>query len=142
MGKSDGVGGAGVEGDDFAGVVHPDGGVEGVLAESSDDDAGDAGVEAVDGRAQEVVGHGARGGGLLDFEGDGVGLVETDPDGEDDFAGEIVEDHDGHLGGGVHHEATNAHFYFGFKGGFYFVLGFEAGEMHGVSVTLKTVGSG
>src|SRR5665213_1222180 len=46
-GESDGVGGAGVEGDGFAGVIHPDGGVEGVLAKSSDDDAGDERVEAV-----------------------------------------------------------------------------------------------
>ena len=115
-GESDGVGGAGVERDDLAGVVHPDGGVEGVFAERAYDDAGNARVEAGDGRAQEVVGHGAGGGGFFDFEGDGVGFKETDPDGEDDFSGEVVEDDDGHLGGGIHHEAADAYFDFGLDG--------------------------
>ncbi len=60
--------------------------------------------------AQEVVGHGARGGGLFDLERDGVGFEEADPDGEDEFAGEVVEDDDGHVGGGVHHEAADGDF--------------------------------
>ncbi len=136
-GEGDGVGGAGVESDDFAGVVHPDGGVEGVLAESSDDDAGDAGVEAVDGTAQQVVGHRARRGCLLDLERDGVGFEETDPDGKNDFAGEVVEDDDWDLGGGIHHEAANAYFDFGLGCGQVFGLGLEAGKMHGGSVTPK-----
>ena len=134
-GESEGVGGAGVQGYDFAGLVHPDGGVEGVLAEIADDDAGDAGVEAVDDVAEKVVGHGAVRGGLLDLKSDGVGLEETDPDGKDDLTGEIVEDDDGHLGGRVHHEAANAYFYFGFGGRVFFGFGFEAGEVHCASVT-------
>jgi len=97
-GQSDGVRGAGVEGDDFPALVHPDGGVEGVFAEGSDDHAGYAGVEAVDDVAKEVVRHWARSCGFLDLERDGVGFEEADPDGKDDLASEVVEDHDGHLG--------------------------------------------
>jgi len=104
--------------------------VEGVFAEVADDDAGDARVEAVDYVAKEVVGHGTDRGGLLDFEGDGVGFEEAYPDGEDDFAGEVVEDHDGHLGGGVHHKAADADFYFWFGGREFVGFGFEAGEVH------------
>ena len=129
--KSDGVGGAGVEGDDFPALIHPDGGVKGVFAEVADDDAGDAGVEAVDDVAEEVVGHRADRGGLLDFERDGVGFEETDPDGENDFAGEIVEDDDGLAGGGVHHEAPDAHLDFLLGGELLRGLGFEAGQVHG-----------
>jgi hypothetical protein len=140
QGKGDGVGGAGVEGYYFAGVVHPDGGVEGVLAEGADDDAGDAGVEAIDRGAKEVVGHGAGCGGLFDFEGDGIGFEEAYPDGEDDFAGEVVEDDDGHFGGGVHHEAADAHFDFWFGGEEWIGLGLEAGKVHGGSVTLNAGG--
>ena len=129
-GEGDGVGGAGVDGYDFAVLVHPDGGVEGVFAEVAYDYASDAGVEAVDDIAQEVVGHGADRGGLLDFQRDGVGFEEAYPDGENDFAGEVVEDHDGHLGLGVHHEAANANFYFWFGGRVFVGFGFEAGEVH------------
>jgi hypothetical protein len=129
-GQGDGVGGAGVEGYYFAGLVHPDGGVEGVLAEIADDYACDARVEAVDDVAEKIVSHGTDGCCLLDFEGDGVGLEEAYPDGENDFAGEIVEHDDGHLGGGVHHEAADANFYFGLGGWVFFGFGFEAGEVH------------
>jgi len=114
--------------------------VESVLAEVADYYAGDASVEAVDDVAEQVVGHGTDRRGLLDFERDGVCFEEADPDGENDFAGEVVEDHDGHLGGGIHHEAADANFYFRFGGREFFGFGFEAGEMHGGSVTPKVVG--
>ena len=68
--------------------------------------------EAVDHVAQQVVRHRARRGGLFDLECDGIRLKEADPDGKDDLAGEIVQDHDGHVGGGVHHEAADADFDF------------------------------
>ncbi len=132
QGQSDSVGGSRVEGDDLAVLVHPDGGVECVFAEVADDYAGDAGVEAVDDVAEQVVGHGADRRGLLDFEGDGVGFEEAYPDGEDYFAGEVVEDDDRHLGGGVHHEAANTNFYFWFGGREFVGFRFEAGEVHGL----------
>jgi len=131
-GQRDGIGGACVESDDFPALVHPDGGVEGVFAERADDYAGDAGVQAVDHVAQEIVRHRAGCGGLFDLEGDGVGFKEADPDGEDDFAGEIVEDNDGHLGGGVHHEAADAYFNVRLGGFQCLGLGLEAGQVHGV----------
>jgi len=128
--QGDGVGGAGVEGDDFAALVHPDGGVEGVFAEGSDDDSCDAGVEAVDDVAEEIVRHWSRRGGFFDFKSYRVGFEEADPDGEHDFAGEVVEDDDGHLGGGVHHEAADAYFDVGLRRFFGLGLGLEAGQMH------------
>jgi len=131
-GQGNGVGGAGVEGDHFAGLVHPDGRVEGILAEVSNDDAGDAGAEAVDDITEQVMGHGANSRGLFDFQGDGVGFKEPYPDGENDFACEIIEDDDGHLGGGIHHEATDTNFHFWFGGRMFVGFGFEAGEMHGL----------
>ena len=109
QGQRDGVGGAGVEGYGFAGVVHPDDGVEGVVAELGDDDFGDLRVEAAGEILQQVVGHGARRGGLFELEGDGVGFEDADPDGEDEVAGDVLEDDDGHVGDGVHHEAANLH---------------------------------
>ena len=134
--QGDGVGGAGVERYDFAGLVHPDGGVEGVLSEIADNDPGDARVEAVDDAAQKIVGHRPWGGSLLNLEGNGVGLEETNPDRENDLAGEVVEDHNGHLGGRVHHEAADADFDLGLWGCLFFGVGLESGEMHGGSVTL------
>ena len=128
-GQGDGVGGAGVEGYYLAVLVDPDGGVEGVFAEVAYDYAGDARVEAVDDVAEKVVGHGARGGGLLDFERDGVGFEEAYPYGENDFAGEVVEDHDGILvWGSIIRPRTN--FYFWLGGRVFVGFGFEAGEVH------------
>ncbi len=109
QGQGDGVGGAGVEGHGLAGVVHPDDGVEGVVAELGDDDLVDLRVEAAGDVLQEVVGHGARGGGLFELEGDGVGLEDADPDGQDEVAGDVLEDDDGHVGDGVHHQTANLH---------------------------------
>ncbi len=66
---------------------------------------------------EEVVGHGAGGGCLLELEGDGVGFEDADPDGEDLIAGDVFEDDDGHVGNGVHHEAADLHLDFvGFIG--------------------------
>jgi hypothetical protein len=50
--KRYGVGRARVERDDFPALVHPDGGVKGVLAQRADDDASNACVQSGDGGAQ------------------------------------------------------------------------------------------
>jgi len=129
-GQSDGVRGARVESDDFPALVHPDGGMEGVFAESAHDHAGNAGVETVDDVAEEIVRHRARGCGFLDLERNGVGFEEANPDRENDFAGEVVEDHDRHLGRGVHHEAADADLDVRLGSFLCVGLGFEAGQMH------------
>ena len=108
-GQGDGVGGAGVEGHGFAGVVEPDDGVEGVVAELGDNDFVNLRVEASGHVLQEVVGHGARRGRLFELKGDGVGLEDTHPDGEDEVTGDVFEDDDGHVGDGIHHQAANLH---------------------------------
>jgi len=95
--QGDGVRRTGVQGDDFPALVHPDSGVEGVFAQRTDNHTSDASVEAVDDVAEKIVRHWARSRGFLDLERDGVGFKETNPDGKDDFAGKVVEDHDGHL---------------------------------------------
>ena len=96
-GQCDGIRGTRVEGDDFPALIHPDRGVEGVFAESAYDHAGDASVEAVDDVAEEVVRHRPWGCGFLDLQRDGIGFKKAYPDRENDFTGEIVEYHDGHL---------------------------------------------
>jgi hypothetical protein len=109
QGQGDGVGGAGVEGDGLALVVHPDDGVEGVVAELGDDDLADLGIEAAGEILQQVVSHGPGCGCFFELEGDGVGLEYANPDGEDEVAADVLEDDDGHVGDGVHHEAANLH---------------------------------
>jgi hypothetical protein len=108
-GQGDGVGGAGVEGDGFACLLHPDDRVEGVAFEFGDDDLLDDGVEASRDIAQEVVRHGAWRGCLVELERDGIGFEDADPDGEDHLAADVLEDDDGHVGDGVHHQAADLH---------------------------------
>jgi len=109
QGQSDGVGGTGVEGNGLAVVVHPDNGIEGVVAELGDNDLADLGIEAAGEVLQEVVGHGAGCGCLFELEGDGIGLEYADPDGEHEIAAYVFEDDNRHVGDGVHHEAANLH---------------------------------
>jgi len=40
---------------------------------------------------------------FLDLEGDGIGLVDADPDGQDGVAARVFQDHDGHVGHRIHH---------------------------------------
>ncbi len=134
--ERDSVRGASVKGDDFPALIHPDGRVEGVFAEVADDDAGDAAIEALNRRAQKIMRHGTRRRSFFDFERDGVGFEEAHPDGEDDFACEIVQDDDGLAGGGVHHEAPDADLDLGL-GGLGVGFGLESGQVHGASVPLK-----
>ncbi len=133
--EGDGVGWAGIEGDDFPALVHPDGGVEGIFAEVADNNPCDSCVKALNGRAQKVVRHGARRCRLFDFESDGICLKEAHPDGEDDLTGEVVEYDDGLAGGGVHHQAADAYFNLRLKG-LRFGFGLESGQVHAVSVPL------
>ncbi len=66
-------------------------------------------VEAAGEILQEIVSHGAGGSGLFELEGDGVCLEYANPDGKDEVAADVLEDDDGHVGDGVHHETANLH---------------------------------
>ncbi len=65
--------------------------------------------------------------GFFNFESDGVGFEQPDPYRENDFAGEVVENDDGHLRRGVHHEAADADFNIRLRRLLCVGLGFEAG---------------
>ncbi len=54
-----------------------------------------------------VMGRGSRH--LLDLNGDGVGLEDAYPDGHHRVGSNILQHHDGHVGGRVHHQAANPH---------------------------------
>ena len=49
---------------------------------------------------------------FLDFQRDGVGLVNAHPDREDGLALHVFQHDNGHVGYGVHHQATDFHFHF------------------------------
>src|SRR5439155_22800085 len=59
-----------------------DAGEEGVVGEVVDDDVFDAGAQAIDDRAQQVVGEGPGDGHFLEADGDGVRLGGPYPDRE------------------------------------------------------------
>jgi len=58
------------------------------------------------------VGHGPRRGDVLDGQGDGVRLEDTDPDGQDLLVARVLQDDDRHLGDRVHDETLDLHFDF------------------------------
>src|SRR5438309_7595275 len=49
---------------------------------------------------------------FLDFQGDGIGFVHSDPDGQDGVAAGIFENNNGSIGYGIEHQASDFHFYF------------------------------
>src|ERR1035438_6420277 len=112
QGQRQGVARAGIHADEFAVPLQPDQGVEGFLFQLVDDDFAHACVESQQEALDEVVGHGPRSGDLFDLQGYGVGLIDAHPDGKDRIAADVLQDHDGHVGDGVHHQAANFHFDF------------------------------
>src|SRR6266487_4066226 len=56
--------------------------------------------------------HRPRGADFLDLQGDGIGFVHSDPDGQDSVAAGIFENDNGSIGYGIEHQASDFHFYF------------------------------
>src|ERR1017187_7156652 len=112
QGQRQGVARAGIHADEFAVPLQPDQGVEGFLFQFVDDDFANAGVESQQEAFDEVVGHGPRSGDFFDLQGYGIGLIDPHPDRKDRIAADVLQDHDGHVRDGVHHQAADFHFDF------------------------------
>src|ERR1039457_3081423 len=109
QGERQRVGGTGIDADDVAVPFHPDDGVESIIAQFGDYYLMDGGVETDQDILDEIVGHGARSGDFFDFQGDGVRFVDPDPDGQDGFATNILQNDDRHVADWIHHQAPNLH---------------------------------
>src|SRR5229473_3473115 len=110
--KRERVGGAGINAHHPPFFFQPNDGEESVVFEFGYDHFMNEGVEAGQDVLDEVVRHGAWRCDFLDFERDGVGFVDADPDWKHRVAADVFEEHDWHVGDWVHHEATNFHFDF------------------------------
>ncbi len=58
------------------------------------------------------MGHGTRSGDVFYLEGDSVRFKDSDPDRKYFFAVEVLKNHNGHLGNGVHDKTLYFHFNF------------------------------
>src|ERR1035438_10202892 len=112
QGQRQGVARAGIHADEFAVPLQPDQGVEGFLFQFVDDDFANAGVESQQEAFDEVVSHGPRSGDFFDLQGYSIGLIDPHPDRKDRITADVLQDHDGHVRDGVHHQAADFHFDF------------------------------
>ena len=69
-------------------------------------------VQAGEDILDEIVGHGPRRRHFLDFQRDGIRLVDAYPDGQHRVTANVLQNHDGHVGNRVHHEPANFHLHF------------------------------
>ena len=103
------VRGAGVDLELAAVDGQRDRGVEGVLAQLGDRDAGAGGVELAQHVGEEVVRHRARGAGALQLHQDGRRFGMTDPDGQELVRVDGLEQHDRLLADHVERDAIDDH---------------------------------
>src|SRR6185436_3929412 len=101
-----------VDGDQLAFTFNPDHGIERVVFNICNDDLLNVSLQAEEYAFDQVVGHWTGRDHLFDFELDGVGFVDSDPNWKDIAAGGFLEDHNGHVGDGIHHQASDFHFDF------------------------------
>ena len=90
----------------------PDDREEGIVPQFGDDNFMDVRIEADQDVLDQIVRHRTWGCDFLDFEGDGIGLVNADPDWKNRVAADVFQNHDGHVGDRIHHEPANFHFDF------------------------------
>ena len=81
-----------------------------VFDDVGDDHLGQYGFQVAHDAFDQVVGHGPGRGDALQFQGDGVGFVHADPDGNDFFIVQRFQHHDRRFGYLVHDQADDIHF--------------------------------
>src|SRR3984885_1113314 len=106
QGQRQGVARPGVHADQLAFPLQPDQGVKGILFQLVDHPFANAGIEPQQQALDEVVSHGPRRRNLFDLQGDGVRLVDPDPDRKDGIAIDVLQNDDGHIRNWVHHQAA------------------------------------
>src|SRR5581483_1094131 len=101
-----------IDADQFSFLFQPNQGVEGVVLQFADNHFFDRSLQAHQEHFDQVVRHGPGGGHFFDLQRDGVSFIDADPDRQYGIPRQVFEDHNRHIGHGVHHETTNFHFYF------------------------------
>ena len=87
-------------------------GVEGVVPDIGDENVIYVDLEFIQHVTEKVVSHGPGSGDVFDGQGDGVGLKNADPNGQDVPSLEVLQNDDGHFGDGVCDQTLDPHFNF------------------------------
>src|SRR5207248_101862 len=103
---------AGIDTDQLAVALKPDEGIKRVLLQLVDHHFLDARIQPEQEALDEIVRHRALRGYLFNLEGNGIGLVNSNPDGQDAAAAHILKNYDRHIRDRIHHQAANFHLEF------------------------------
>ena len=106
------IAGARIERHHFAVALHPDQRVKRIVFQFGDHDFLHVDVEADQDILQQVVRHRAGGLDFFNFQRDGVGFVDADPDRQHAGALRFLQDDNGHVGHGIHHQTSDFDFEF------------------------------